>query len=148
MFIHVPAGIAGLAAAFCAAWLTAALGATVRFAVVLLVLWEQEQSVTQTDRCKLHTGHWDCCWLALTAHKHVCKSILACQVHQKDFLIRLKPKRHDTALRNLLTPMQCTKQWDDTFWRHCDITVFSAIGNVALLQPARQSHTATFLTSH
>ncbi len=72
MFLHVPAGIAGLAAAFCAAWLTEALGATVRFAVVLLVLWEQEQSIPQTDRCKLHTGHWDCSRLALTAHKNVC----------------------------------------------------------------------------
>lgn len=70
MHVHVPAGIAGLAAAFCAARLTATLGAVVWFAVVRLVLRQQEQSVTQTDCCKLHTGHWDCCWLAFTAHKH------------------------------------------------------------------------------
>lgn len=75
------------------------------------------------------------------------KSILAGQVHQKDFLLRIFNKVESWkawygSVRNHFKRYFCEeKQYDDTFWRHCDITIFSAIWRlVTLLQPGRQHH--------
>lgn len=56
--------IAVLTAALCTSRLAGVFGAIICLGI--LVFRQQQQSIPQTDCCKLHAGYWNGCWLSLT----------------------------------------------------------------------------------
>lgn len=63
---HRPADVTVLATALRASRLAGRPGVALRLDVLRLMFREQQQGVSQTDSCKLHTGDWNGCRLALT----------------------------------------------------------------------------------
>lgn len=64
---HGPAEVAVLAPTLRASGLAGCPGVVLRLDVLRLMFRQQQQSVPQTDSCKLHAGYWNGCWLALAA---------------------------------------------------------------------------------